>query len=59
MKPKYAGNIVGETIDIVKKNTETLLDAVKEVGLEVSPEKSKCMLMSLSYKIGQKHRTKI
>jgi hypothetical protein len=43
----------------MKKNTETLLDASKEVGLEVNPEKSKDMLMSRSQKTGQKHSIKI
>jgi hypothetical protein len=31
---------------IIKKNTETLIDTSKEVGLEVNAEKSKYMLLS-------------
>jgi hypothetical protein len=43
-------NIVDENIDVIKKNTEASLDASKEVGLEVNPEKIKYVLMSLSQK---------
>jgi hypothetical protein len=33
-------NIVGDNVDTIKKHTEALLNAGKEVGLEVKPEKS-------------------
>jgi hypothetical protein len=35
--------------------TEALLDASKEAGLEVNPEKTKHVLMSGYQKAGQKH----
>jgi hypothetical protein len=41
-------SIVGENIDTTKKSTEALLDASKEVGIEVKSEKTKYMLMSHS-----------
>jgi hypothetical protein len=37
---------VGENIDTIPKNTKAPLDASKEVGLEVNPEKIKYMLVS-------------
>jgi hypothetical protein len=51
-------NILGENVDTIQKSTEGLLDAGKEVGLEVSSEKTKYMLM-LRNKTGQKHGIKI
>jgi hypothetical protein len=52
-------NILGENIDTMQKNKDALLDASKEDGLEVNPEKTMYMLMSRYQKVGQKHSIKI
>jgi hypothetical protein len=52
-------NIVGENIDTIQKNTKALVDASKEVGLEVNPEKTKYMLVSRCQKAGQRQGIKI
>jgi hypothetical protein len=46
-------------MDTIKRNTETLIDASKEVGLEVSTEKTKYMLLSCHQNAGHNHYIKI
>jgi hypothetical protein len=38
--PAYADdvNLLGDSIDTIEKNTETLIDASKKVGLEINRE---------------------
>jgi hypothetical protein len=57
----YADNInlVGDNIDSIKKITETLTDASKEVGLEVNAEKTKYMLLSRDQNAGLTDRLKM
>jgi hypothetical protein len=46
-------NLLGGNIDTIKKNTKTLIDASKEVGLEIYVEKTKYMLLSRHQNIGK------
>jgi hypothetical protein len=54
-------NLLGDNIDTIKKSTETLIYASKEVGLEINVEKSKYeyMLLSRQQNIGQNWDVKI
>jgi hypothetical protein len=48
-------NILGGSVRAVKKNTETLVAATKEIGLEVNADKSKYVVMSRDQNAGQNH----
>jgi hypothetical protein len=54
-------NLLGDNIDTINKNTETLVDAMssKAVGLEINIEKAKYMLLSHHQNVGQNWDIKI
>jgi hypothetical protein len=52
-------NLLGDNIDIIKKNAETLMDARKEVDLDVNTDKTKYMLLSCHRNAGQNDYIKI
>jgi hypothetical protein len=57
----YADDVIlpSDNIDTIKKHTETLIDARKEVDLEINVEKTKHMLLSRHQNAGQNHYLKI
>jgi hypothetical protein len=52
-------NQLGDDIETIKKNAQTLIAASKEVGLEVNTEKTKYMLLSRQQNGVQNHEIKI
>jgi len=52
-------NIVGGRIYNIKENTESLIVASKETGLEVNAHKTKYMVMSRERNTGRSHSMKI
>jgi hypothetical protein len=52
-------NLLGDNMNSMKKNTEALIAASREVDVEVNTQKTKHMLMSHHENAGQKHNIKI
>jgi hypothetical protein len=52
-------NLLGDNIYIIKKNTEPLIDASKELSLGINIEKTKYMLLSHHQNSGQNRDIKV
>jgi hypothetical protein len=52
-------HLQGDNTDTMKKNTENLSEASKEVVLEVNVKKTKYMLLSRHQNAGQNHNIKM
>ena len=52
-------NILGGCIHILKENAEALVAATREIGLEVSADKIKYMVMSRDQNAGRNHSVRI
>jgi hypothetical protein len=46
-------NLLGDNIDIIKKNTEIVINASKKVGLKINADKAKYKFMSRHQNAGQ------
>jgi hypothetical protein len=52
-------NLLGDSVSTIKENTETLLGASRDVGIEINAEKTKYVIMSYHQNSEQNHNLRI
>jgi hypothetical protein len=51
--------LLGDSVSTIKENSETLLEASRDIGLEINAEKTKYMIMSHHLNSGQNQNIRI